>query len=166
MKLRNIAAACALAGLASTASAIGVVTPLIAGQHTVIGEVICAMNPPTVPPSAPSGACAYDITVPGWCLTETHLYVGATLPRNAAPGQFPYQTSGGCATDVIIPFKFSDVGLAACPASGSLVVMAHAVAANRQTRQTETAWGSGPRTGRGGWSMSFSLPCASATGGN
>ena len=95
MKLRNIAAACALAGLASTASATGVFTPLIAGQHTVIGEVICAMNPPTVPPSAPSGACAYDITVPGWCLTETHLYVGATLPRNAAPGSFPTKPVAG-----------------------------------------------------------------------
>ena len=166
MKLRNIASACALAGLASTASAIGVVTPLIAGQHTVIGEVLCAMNPATVPPSAPSGACAYDITVPGWCLTETHLYVGANFPRNAAPGQFPYQTSGGCATDVIIPFKLSDVGLAACPATGSLVVMAHAVAANRVTRQIETAWGSGPRTRLGGWSMSFSLSCATPSGEN
>ena len=162
MKIRNIAAACAVAGLASTAFGTGasVVTPLIAGQHTVIGEVVCLMSTKT------SGACAYDITAPGWCLTETHLYVGATLPRRAAPGQFPYQTSGGCATEVIIPFKLSDVGLAACPASGSLVVMAHAVAANRLTRQAETAWGSGPRTGLGGWSMSFSLPCASASGGN
>lgn len=162
MKIRNIAAACAVAGLASTAFAAetNVVTPLIAGQHTVIGEVMCTLSTPT------SGACAYDITVPGWCLTQTHLYIGATLPRNAAPGQFPYHTSGGCATDVIIPFKLPDVGVAACPANGSLVVMAHAAAVNRLTRQAETAWGRGPRTGLGGWSMSFSLPCAPPGGGN
>jgi hypothetical protein len=159
MKIRNIAAACVVAGLASTAfAATSVVTPLIAGQHTVIGEVMCTMS------TATSGACAYDITVPGWCLTQTHLYVGATLPRNAAPGQFPYQTGGGCAREVIIPFKLSDVGLAACPASGPLVVMAHAAAVNTITRQADTAWGSGPRTGLGGWSMSFGLPCGQPGG--
>ncbi len=160
MKIRNLAAACAVAGLASTAFATGtsVVTPLIAGQHTVIGEVVCVMSTTT------SGACAYDITVPGWCLTQTHLYVGTTLPRNAAPGQFPYQTSGGCAREVIIPFRLPDIGVSACPSGGSLVVMAHAAAVNTLTRQADTAWGRGPRTGLGGWSMSFSLPCISDSG--
>ena len=162
MKIRNIAAACAVAGLASTsfAAVTEVVTPLIAGQNTVIGEVSCIMN------SATTGACEYDVTVPGWCLTETHLYVGATLPRKAAPGQFPYQTSGGCATEVTIPFNLSDVGLTACPVGASLVVMAHAVAVNRLIRQAETAWGRGLETGLGGWSMSFNLECPTPSGGN
>ena len=156
MITRKIAAVGLALGLAALATAGQIVTPLIAGQHILIGDVACSIG------SSTAGACAFEVTTPGWCLTETHLYIGAALPSKAAPGLFPYQTSGGCLTRVIVPFSMTDVGVSSCPSGGSLVVMAHAVAVNQAQREQQTAWGYGSRTGLGGWSMSFALPCVVA----
>lgn len=37
---------------------------------------------------------SYEITEPGWYLTETHTYIGASTPHKNAPGKFPYKSAG------------------------------------------------------------------------
>ncbi|MBN1460346.1 MAG: hypothetical protein JXA57_12480 [Armatimonadetes bacterium] len=60
------------------------VVPLMAGQHTQVGTV-------TVSNDGANMTVTYDITVDGWFLTTTHLYVGTKEPKKSAPGQFPYK---------------------------------------------------------------------------
>ncbi len=67
------------------------VRPLMAGQHTEVGSV-------TVSNDGSHVTVSYTISEAGWCLTETHLYLGKDAPSKAAPGQFPYSHSDlGCA---------------------------------------------------------------------
>lgn len=56
-------------------------TDLYAGQHTLVGTV-------TVDSGSDPVTVTYK-TNPGWCMTETHLYVGRDAPTTSAPGQYP-----------------------------------------------------------------------------
>lgn len=53
---------------------------LVAGQHEVVGKVSATLDGDTL-------TVTYR-TTGGWCMTETHLYVGAEPPTSLAPGQF------------------------------------------------------------------------------
>ncbi len=63
------------------------ILPLMAGQTTQVGTI-------TVSDDGLNLTVKYEITVSGWIMTETHLYVGTTAPKSAAPGQFPYKHTG------------------------------------------------------------------------
>ena len=91
-------------------------------------------------------------TTGGWYLTETHLYVGTSIPTKSAPGQFPYKHDnlGGVTSDsYTIPL--ADIG------TGWRVFAAHAVVENQCECLEETAWGNGCEKIRPGknWAMYF-----------
>lgn len=67
------------------------VLPLMAGQATQVGTL-------TVSDDGVNITAIYQITEPGWIMTETHLYVNTVPPKSAAPGKFPYQHTGLSAT--------------------------------------------------------------------
>lgn len=61
-----------------------VVKPLIAGQDPdPIGTV-------TVEEDGTWLYVTYEITEPGWCLVQTHVYVDQVAPTKSAPGKFPF----------------------------------------------------------------------------
>lgn len=63
------------------------VVDLYAGQDLDVGEV-------SVTSDGTNLTVTYDVTDPDWYLTTTHLYVGTTAPKRAAPGLFPYIHTG------------------------------------------------------------------------
>ncbi len=66
--------------------------PLTAGQTTQVGTI-------TVVDDGSNLTVTYA-TLPDWTLTETHLYIDTVVPKNAAPGRFPYKHTGlSAATD-------------------------------------------------------------------
>ncbi|MDY6994673.1 MAG: hypothetical protein SVR94_18975 [Pseudomonadota bacterium] len=88
-----------LSGLLPVHLAVANPQTLYAGQHIPVGEVWIEAN-------AEQTIVTYH-TDPGWCMTETHLYVGLEAPQSSAPGQFPYSHQNlGCVqkdTYVITP---------------------------------------------------------------
>lgn len=125
------------------------VTPLVAGQHTEIGEVRCAIDPR----NDQRGSCEAQ-TTGGWCLVLAHLFAGSASPATLSPGQFPFRAQpGGCVNTLRVDFSLP----AACV--GDPVKMAfHAEARLPARQQEETAWAKGASAGQN-WSMGFDLPC-------
>jgi len=92
-------------------------TPLIAGQHEVIGSVLVDDNGSNV-------YVTYRITEPGWYMTGSHLYIGLTPPAKAAPGSFPYKHSHDGVTEYTYCIPLSSI--AGYSAGDCLVIAAHA----------------------------------------
>jgi hypothetical protein len=87
----------------------------------------------------------YEITEPGWCLTEAHAHVASlvdlipqTKKGNPQVGKFDYfDTNIACQMSYSFgPISLSGVG-------SPFVVAAHAVVQNEHLVRTETAWGAG-----------------------
>ena len=57
---------------------------LFAGQFMLVGDV-------SVTSDGTNLHVVYDVTDPGWSITEVHFYAGEEPPTKAAPGQFPYK---------------------------------------------------------------------------
>lgn len=91
-------------------------------------------------------------TTGGWTLTETHLYVGGTIPSKSAPGKFPYKHEGlGDVTIDSYTIPLSEVGY------GWKVIAAHAVVEN-SCGSEETAWAQGCKIPPGkNWAMYFCI---------
>jgi len=112
------ALALALACLGSSvAGAASVTVPLVAGQFTPVGTV-------TVDNNATSLLVTYNVTGPGSCLEETHVYASKARPTKAAPGQFPFNHAGlSCTTSdsYVIPLSSLGAGIGT-----KLYIAAHA----------------------------------------
>lgn len=90
---------------------------LIAAQHYDMGEV-------NVSHDANYVTVEYVVTEPGYCLTETHLYVDPLRPEKSAPGQFGWGDDElGCMTGWSETISWANLGGAPAP----LWVAAHAV---------------------------------------
>jgi hypothetical protein len=116
------------------------VSGLIAGQNTQIGELKVWNEWGWL-------IIEYTITAPGWCMDDTHLYVGKTLPLRYSPGQFPF-------TDMLnyYQFKLSDMGWVT---GDMLYIAAHTVVFKCDNPYVkETAWARGIPFGKG-WAMYF-----------
>ena len=122
------------------------ISPLIAGQNITVGEVWIWNNDENL-------YVKYR-TSDRWYMTETHLYVGKSLPSTpVAPGSFPYSHED--------PNGFSEytyaIVLAGLNVEGgdSVYILAHAVVKNINTGEEETAWkeGSSIEEEDGGWAM-------------
>ena len=120
------------------------VTDLIAGQHTVVGDIKIWNDAHTL-------YVKYE-TVDPYCLKETHLQVGddlSDIPQvngNPVPGQFEFQNKLNCVTSFLykVPLKWS-----AC----ELIIAAHAV-----INTGETAWGAGPAFPGKNWATYIVYP--------
>ncbi len=127
------------------------VVNLMAGQHIVSGTV-------TVGNDALNLYVTF-VTVDGWLLNKTHLYVGAPelLPVNNANnpqiGKFPYSTTH---SPRVTSFTYT-IPLAGLP--DTLCIAAHAevvkVNGSGTVIQGETAWGEGEDIGGKSWAMKF-----------
>ena len=130
------------------------VTQLVAGaaqndlsKGTVVGLVFVKPNPEMTAVSV-----EYRLN-PGLNVTETRVWAGTDLnaiPKNAAPGKFPYQTGD------IIPFQ-----------CGILYLAIHATVCNNNG-ECETAWADGGEgntfiergiANKWGWFVVYELPC-------
>ena len=118
---------------------------LMAGQHTHAGDVYVwndAVN-----------LYVQFVTLDGWSLGETHLYVSLDKPTKAAPGRFPYKGQE------FYTIPLSELGAG----SGSeLYIAAHAVV--QKDGQQETAWGAGEAFAKN-WAMWFPYRVGSVGGG-
>jgi len=122
---------------------------LVAGQHYDAGLVTVIADGDLI-----------TITIGtenGWVLEETHVYVGLTPPKKAAPGQFPYKhekLNGATADSYVIDTP--DVG-AEC--GDDLYVAVHAVVVGEGNEYgEETAWGEGDPIREGkNWAMMFEV---------
>ncbi len=114
----------------------------------------------------------YEITVSGWSLRQTQLYVGALggVPvngsKNPVPGQFPYKSEPlDGQTKYTTTIDLDDAELFSCYSDGdeaNLIIAAHAEVFNEDNGQEETAWSKGPRfVERGNWGTysELSLSC-------
>ena len=80
--------------------------PLIAGQTEEIGIVQLYGD------DNDRVRVDYTITEPGWCLNDTHLYVGENPPASAAPGSFPFKHEGlGCTQFDSFFYSYDDMPL-------------------------------------------------------
>ena len=96
---------------------------LVAGQDTTIGRVIFMINGDAL-------TARYQITVDGWCMKTTHLYVDNTAPAHHAPGQFTYSHErNDCVVEDMYNVPTPD---------GDVFVAAHADTYYSPTNQTET----------------------------
>ena len=87
--------------IGAVVSADTTVIDLVAGQNEVIGNV-------TVEQVGDDLVVTYNITVAGWCLTTTHLYVGSEPAQRHSPGRFPYKHENlDCVT--VDVFTISDI---------------------------------------------------------
>lgn len=112
---------------------------LIAGQNINVGNV-------TVYNSATEIYVEYNVTAPGWSLTQTHVYVGdptayPKTPNNAPQiGNFPYGdetlVAGTTFASYVVPMGAYSIG-------DSVMVAAHGVVVNGTG--SETAWSAGRR---------------------
>lgn len=94
-----------------------VTVPLIAAQHYDLGQV-------TVDADTTNVTVGYRVTEPGFCLTETHLYVDPAFPTKTAPGQFAWGDDMlGCVTEWGQDISWNDLG----GAIDAVWVAAHAV---------------------------------------
>jgi|GEM_PF-1497108 len=140
-----------------------VITDLIAGQHTDVGEVIVTHDLLNI-------YVTYVISEPGWCITETHMHVAAeasgipqTKKGNPKVGHFEYSGQHDCITEYTytVPIQWN--------AGVEVVVAAHAVVKNDNSSGTkaskgkpisnepshETAWGAGVPFPGNNWAMYF-----------
>ena len=140
-----------------------VITDLVAGQHTDVGEVIVTHDLLNI-------YVTYVISEPGWCITETHMHVAAdvtgipqTKKGNPKVGQFDYSGQHDCITEYTytVPIEWN--------AGDEVVVAAHAVVQNDNGTPTkakggkpsnsepshETAWGYGVPFPGNNWAMYF-----------
>jgi len=132
-------------------------TNLIAGQNINVGTV-------TIEPGDGELLVTYEITEPGWCMTESHLHVATAwedIPQkngNPVPGQFDYASYyDPCVTSdtYVIP---AEEGWCA---EDYLYIAAHAVVRKQigvdeygnPIYQIETAWGEGPNFPGKNWAM-------------
>ena len=139
---------------------------LIAGQHTVVGTV-CVEEVDLLSPGAEDDHLRVTVTTTGgWEMSAIHFYIGMQLPPTFAPGQFPFVFDTWTVNQTTFTFDIPYAYLTAL--SGSLyscyTALAHVAVENPGLGQSETAWGEGPRTGRG-WSMSFPLCLEEDDGG-
>jgi hypothetical protein len=102
----------------------------------------------------------YEITEPGWCLSEAHAHVAASLDQipqtktgNPKVGLFDYSQEGtGCQKSATFgPIAFGGVG-------GPFVVAAHAVVQTDGAERSETAWGAGVPFPGANWAMAIQIP--------
>ena len=102
----------------------------------------------------------YEITEPGWCLSEVHAHVAATLDqipqtRKGIPkvGLFDYSDDSiGCQKSATFgPISFGGV-------DAPFVVAAHAVVQTEGAERSETAWGAGVRFPGANWAMAIQVP--------
>lgn len=133
----------------------GVCVDLIAGQHTVVGDV-CVHHDDTE-------LTVVYTTNGGWALTETHLAVGQDLgeyvangwvnrPGNPRPGRFPYSMSHGRSTEVTYSVPFDDID----GGPGDVLVIAAHGGVHRDGSGSESVWADGERfRQRGNWAMYF-----------
>lgn len=139
------------------------VTPLLAGQHTEMGDVVVWNDSVNV-------YVTYT-TYGGWQLVETQLYAGplsgipATSKGNPKVGNFPYKMqldSGTTSYTFTIPV--SDLGGEQCVAIASHAAVIE-VGADGEVLQGQTAWGAGTRlTSKGNWATYFTY-CLCNQGG-
>ena len=77
---------------------------LIAAQHYDVGDVNVSHDTETV-------TVEYVVTEPGYCLTETHLYLDPERPSKTAPGQFPWGDDElGCVTGYTENIPWANLG--------------------------------------------------------
>jgi hypothetical protein len=89
---------------------------LIAAQQYDVGDVNMSHDSETV-------VVEYVVTEPGYCITETHLYVDPERPTKAAPGQFVWGDDElGCVTGYTENIPWANLG-----GQQSVWVAAHAV---------------------------------------
>lgn len=148
-----------------------IITDLIAGQHTDVGEVIVTHDEVNM-------YVTYRISEPGWCLKEHHLHISSTLagiPQtktgNPKVGHFAYKGTHDCILEYTetIPIEWG--------AGAQVYVAAHAVVANDNgdggtttfTKSggisTETAWGLGAPFPGNNWAMYFFYTLCDDNGG-
>ncbi len=115
------------------------ISPLIAEQNITVGEVRIWNNDQNL-------YVKYQTNRP-WYMTETHLYVGTTLPsRSISHGRFPYKHENlnrVLADTYTIPLTNLGVQF-----GGLVYIMAHAVVVNINTGDSETAWKEGMPVGQ------------------
>jgi hypothetical protein len=119
---------------------------LIAGGGNAKSAVTVG-NVRAVTPDGRSFSVIYQITEPGWCLTEVHVHVADTVGEvpqtrsgNPKVGQFAYRDANlGCRTE----YTFPAISLGTL--AGSFAVPAHAVVQRQlgDLTLTETAWAAG-----------------------
>ena len=131
------------------APALATTVPLIAGQNEVAGSISVNVVGDNLVISI--------VTTGGWQITESHVYVGDTLPEKSAPGQFPYSDPDvETLTNHVYEIPLSEVGC------GGKYVAVHAVVRKSIGCywEYETAWGQGCPFGKG-WAMYFTIciPC-------
>lgn len=132
-------------------NAIPVHATVLATKGLYGGQWLYPVGTVTVEQDGNDLVVTYTITLAGWGLNETHLYVGTSPPEKGSPGKFPYkhENLGGATSDtypVSLPPGYS----------GWIFIAAHAVV--QKGCLDETAWTCGswinPRKGWG-WGMYF-----------
>jgi len=122
------------------------VSPLIAGQHIVMGEVSIWNDDQNL-------YVKYQ-TNPPWCMTETQLYVSKTLPSSPIkPGKFPYKHEDlNSVFEDTYAIPLAELGV---QPEDWVYIIAHAVVKNSDTGEEETAWKEGTLIEQqgGGWAM-------------
>jgi len=122
------------------------ISPLIAGKNIPVGEVWIWNDNENL-------YVKYQTNDP-WYMTETHLYVGTTLPPTPIkPGKFRYKhedLNRVLEDTYVIPLV--ELG---GQSEDWVYIMAHAVVVNINTRKSETAWKEGTPVGQpgAGWAM-------------
>ena len=124
-------------------------TPIMAGQHTVAGEVCVDIVDEKL-------VVAY-MSNENWDIIEYHLHVGddisdipASKNGNPKVGRFDYSGSGE-QTIVLCP---EDLGISDWSELDDLTIAAHCVVSNGE--REETGWGKGYKLGKN-WSMAFDV---------
>ena len=114
------------------------ISPLIAGQNITVGEVWIWNDNENL-------YIKYQ-TNPPWYMTETHLYVGPTLPPSLIkPGRFPYKHENlNSVLEDMYTIRLSELGV---ESGDSVYVLAHADVVNIVTGDSETAWKEGTPIG-------------------
>jgi hypothetical protein len=130
-------------------------TDLIAGQHTDAGDVLVWNDT--------NNLYVRYVTEGGWCITEMHLDVAASLediPQkngNPIPGHFEYsKSSRSCVQEETFTIPINPDWFNSC----SLYIAAHAVVRNSGQNgngkgRTETAWGAGSDFPGKNWATYF-----------
>jgi hypothetical protein len=107
---------------------VNLVGDFIAGQHTVVGQVFVEQNGDILTVSIE--------TTGGWCMTETHVYVGEEPPAKSAPGQFPYGDDGLSCVD-----NWETPGIDVSEFDGTIYLAVHGVVEGDETGTTiQSSW--------------------------
>jgi hypothetical protein len=114
MKLRAILTSLAALTLAASPALADQSQPLLAGQHTDIGEVLVCDDGSDI-------FVTYDST--GALLSTTHLYVSEDEPKKHSPGRFPYKNEGIWTQEDEYSISLNDLGVIG---GDTLYIAAHA----------------------------------------